>query len=47
MPAGDVVEAVTAEFGGGGGGSAAFAQAGGMSADPDEVAAYLRESRAR
>jgi alanyl-tRNA synthetase len=47
VSAGDVVEAVTAAFGGGGGGSAAFAQAGGMSADPDEVAAYLRESRAR
>ncbi len=46
VPAADVVDAATAEFGGGGGGSAAFAQAGGMSADPDEVATYLRERAA-
>jgi len=46
VPASDVVDEATAAFGGGGGGSAAFAQAGGMDADPDEVAAYLRERRA-
>ncbi|KZN22848.1 hypothetical protein A4G99_17235 [Haladaptatus sp. R4] len=43
VDAGDVVDDVTAEFGGGGGGSPAFAQGGGLSADPDEVVAYLRE----
>ncbi|MFB6296802.1 MAG: DHHA1 domain-containing protein, partial [Halobacteriales archaeon] len=43
--AGAVVEDVTGEFGGGGGGSAAFAQAGGIDADPEAVVAYLRESR--
>jgi alanyl-tRNA synthetase len=38
-----VVEAVTDEFGGGGGGSAAFAQAGGIDADPEAVVAFVRE----
>ncbi len=42
VDAGDAVDRVTAEFGGGGGGSPAFAQGGGLSADPDEVAAFLR-----
>lgn len=43
VEAGDVVDEVTAEFGGGGGGSPTFAQGGGLSADPDDVVAYLRE----
>jgi alanyl-tRNA synthetase len=42
--AGDVVDDVTGEFGGGGGGRPSFAQGGGISVDPDDVAAYLRES---
>jgi alanyl-tRNA synthetase len=41
-PAGEVVESVTAEFGGGGGGSPSFAQAGGIEADPDDVLEFLR-----
>jgi alanyl-tRNA synthetase len=41
--AGDVVDAVTDEFGGGGGGGPPFAQGGGISADASEVAAFLRE----
>ena len=41
--AGDVVDDVTGEFGGGGGGGPPFAQGGGISADPDEVADYVRE----
>ncbi|PSQ45589.1 hypothetical protein BRD15_11300 [Halobacteriales archaeon SW_6_65_15] len=41
--AGDVVEEVTAEFGGGGGGSPTFAQGGGLDANPEDVAAFLRE----
>jgi alanyl-tRNA synthetase len=41
--AGDVVEDVTAEFGGGGGGSPTFAQGGGLDANPEDVAAFLRE----
>ncbi|WP_435154613.1 alanyl-tRNA editing protein [Haladaptatus sp. DFWS20] len=41
--AGDVVDEVTAEFGGGGGGSPSFAQGGGLSAEPDEIVAFLRE----
>jgi alanyl-tRNA synthetase len=40
--AGLVVDDVTDEFGGGGGGRAIFAQGGGISADPDAVADYLR-----
>jgi alanyl-tRNA synthetase len=43
--AGDVVEAVTAEFGGGGGGSPTVAQGGGLGADDDEVVAFLRDER--
>ncbi|WP_231182673.1 DHHA1 domain-containing protein [Haladaptatus sp. DYF46] len=42
VEAGDVVDEVTAEFGGGGGGSPTFAQGGGLPADPDDVVAYLR-----
>ena len=42
-PATSVVDAVTDEFGGGGGGSDRFAQAGGIGAAPEDVAAYLRE----
>jgi alanyl-tRNA synthetase len=38
-----VVDAVTDEFGGGGGGGPPFAQGGGITADPSEVAAFLRE----
>ncbi|WP_254535192.1 alanine--tRNA ligase-related protein [Halomarina litorea] len=40
--AGDVVEAVTDEFGGGGGGSPTVAQGGGLGASDDEVVAFLR-----
>lgn len=40
--AGDVVDAVTDEFGGGGGGGPTFAQGGGISADPDDVAEFFR-----
>jgi alanyl-tRNA synthetase len=40
--AGEVVDRVTAEFGGGGGGGPTFAQGGGLSADADEVVAFLR-----
>jgi alanyl-tRNA synthetase len=43
LDAGDVVEDVTAEFGGGGGGSPRFAQGGGLDADPEEVVEYLEE----
>ena len=43
VDAGDVVDAVTAEFGGGGGGGPTFAQGGGLDADADAVAAWLRE----
>jgi len=42
--AGDVVEDVTGEFGGGGGGGPPFAQGGGISADPEDVADYVREA---
>ena len=42
--AGDVVDDVTGEFGGGGGGGPPFAQGGGISADPEAVADYVRES---
>lgn len=44
-PASAVVDDVTATFGGGGGGSAQFAQGGGIEADPETVAAYLRDER--
>lgn len=42
VEAGDVIDEATAEFGGGGGGNPTFAQGGGLSADPEEVAAFLR-----
>ena len=41
--AGAVVDAVTGEFGGGGGGGPTFAQGGGLDADPEAVAAWLRD----
>jgi alanyl-tRNA synthetase len=41
VDAGDVVGAVTDEFGGGGGGGPTFAQGGGLDADPEAVAAWL------
>ncbi|UPV74691.1 DHHA1 domain-containing protein [Halorussus limi] len=41
--AGDVVDDVTAEFGGGGGGSPTFAQGGGLDAGPEAVVSFLRE----
>ncbi|WP_137285183.1 alanyl-tRNA editing protein [Halorussus salinisoli] len=41
--AGDVVDEVTAEFGGGGGGSPTFAQGGGLDANPKEVVTYLQK----
>jgi len=41
--AGGVVEDVTGEFGGGGGGGPPFAQGGGIDADPEAVADYVRE----
>ncbi|MFC7323151.1 alanyl-tRNA editing protein [Halorubrum rutilum] len=41
--AGAVVDAVTDEFGGGGGGGPTFAQGGGLDADPEAVAAWLRD----
>ena len=41
--AGEVVSAVTDEFGGGGGGGPAFAQGGGLDADPDAVVSWLRD----
>lgn len=40
--AGEVVESLTAEFGGGGGGGPAFAQAGGIEADPEAIVDFLR-----
>lgn len=43
VTAGDVVEDVTAEFGGGGGGGPTFAQGGGIQAPPGDVVGYLRE----
>ncbi|WP_418281404.1 DHHA1 domain-containing protein [Halorubrum sp. DTA98] len=43
IDAGDVVEAVTAEFGGGGGGGPTFAQGGGIDADPEAVVEWLRD----
>ena len=41
IDAGEVVRAVTDEFGGGGGGGPTFAQGGGLDADPEAVAAWL------
>jgi alanyl-tRNA synthetase len=43
--AGEIVEQVTAEFGGGGGGSPAVAQGGGLGADDEQVVAFLRGER--
>ncbi|ELZ31881.1 alanyl-tRNA editing protein [Halorubrum distributum] len=43
IDAGEVVGAVTDEFGGGGGGGPTFSQGGGLDADPEAVAAWLRE----
>jgi len=43
VDAAGVVDSVTAEFGGGGGGSDTVAQAGGLTADPEELVAFLRE----
>ena len=43
IDAGDVVGAVTDEFGGGGGGGPTFAQGGGLDADPDAVVSWLRD----
>jgi len=45
VDAGDVVDGVTAEFGGGGGGSPTVAQGGGLDAEPGDVVAYLRGER--
>jgi len=42
--AGDVIDRVTAEFGGGGGGGPAFAQGGGLDADPGTVVGFLRST---
>lgn len=42
-PAGELVDSLTAEFGGGGGGSPSFAQAGGIEADPDAIVEFFRE----
>ncbi len=44
VDAGDVVADATDEFGGGGGGGPTFAQGGGMSADPCDVAEYVADS---
>lgn len=41
--AAEIVDTVTAEFGGGGGGSPETAQGGGIEAPPDEIVTYLRE----
>ncbi len=43
VDAGDVIGAVTDEFGGGGGGGPTFAQGGGLDADPETVVAWLRD----
>jgi len=43
VDAGEVVEAVTDEFGGGGGGSPDVAQAGGLDAAPEAVVDFLRD----
>ncbi|MFC7165472.1 alanyl-tRNA editing protein [Halospeciosus flavus] len=40
--AGDVVDAVTEEFGGGGGGGSSFAQGGGLDATPADVTDFVR-----
>jgi alanyl-tRNA synthetase len=43
IDAAEIVEAVTAEFGGGGGGSQTLAQGGGLDATPEDVTAFLTE----
>jgi alanyl-tRNA synthetase len=43
IAAGDIVDEVTAEFGGGGGGSPTFAQGGGLEVSPEGVVTFLRE----
>jgi alanyl-tRNA synthetase len=43
IAAGDIVDEVTAEFGGGGGGSPTFAQGGGLEVSPEDVVTFLRE----
>ncbi|GAB6880521.1 hypothetical protein JCM17823_27950 [Halorubrum gandharaense] len=43
VDAGEVVAAATDAFGGGGGGGPTFAQGGGLDADSEEVASWLRE----
>jgi alanyl-tRNA synthetase len=45
VDAGDVVAEVTERFGGGGGGSPAVAQGGGLDADAEAIAAFLRGER--
>ncbi|QHS17561.1 alanyl-tRNA editing protein [haloarchaeon 3A1-DGR] len=44
--AGEIVDAVTDEFGGGGGGSSTFAQGGGIDGEPAAVAEFLRSEAA-
>jgi alanyl-tRNA synthetase len=46
VDAGEVVEQVTTEFGGGGGGRPTVAQGGGLSADGDEIVAFLQDGPA-
>ena len=41
VDANEVIQSLTAEFGGGGGGSETFAQGGGIDARPEEVAAFV------
>ncbi|MFD1588862.1 DHHA1 domain-containing protein [Halorientalis brevis] len=44
VDAGDVVDDVTADFGGGGGGGPTVAQGGGLGAPADEIVTFLRET---
>ncbi|WP_096389727.1 alanyl-tRNA editing protein [Halopenitus persicus] len=46
LGAGEIVDAVTDEFGGGGGGSSTFAQGGGIDGEPAAVAEFLRSEAA-
>ncbi|RLM44383.1 hypothetical protein DVK00_07900 [Haloarcula sp. Atlit-47R] len=46
VDAGEVVDRVTAEFGGGGGGRPTVAQGGGLDADGDDVVAFIRDTTA-
>jgi len=43
VDAGEVVDQVTTEFGGGGGGRPTVAQGGGLSADGDDIVAFLKD----